>query len=49
MGIKRLISFSTPEGEVNGVVPVKFMVRYELMAVAMSTSPVTPLDRKSVV
>ena len=31
-GMARRISFSTPEGEVNGVAPVKFMARKELVA-----------------
>ena len=31
-GIARRISFSTPEGEVKGVAPVKFLARTELKA-----------------
>lgn len=33
------ISFSTPDGEVYGVAPVKFMAKYELIAVRTSTIP----------
>lgn len=33
------ISFSTPDGEVYGVAPVKFMARYELIAARISTRP----------
>ena len=35
-GIACRISFSTPDGDVNGVDPVKFIARYELIAMVMN-------------
>jgi len=36
------ISFSTPEGEVNGVEPVKFMAKYELTAIVNTSNANAP-------
>ncbi len=41
-GMYRFISFSTPEGEVKGVVPVKFMARKELIATLNKNSARKP-------
>lgn len=37
-GIAFFISFSTPDGEVNGVEPVKFIARNELIAETLNSS-----------
>ena len=46
-GMALRISFSTPDGDVNGVEPVKFIARYELIAVVQSTSANAPRSCKS--